>query len=196
MLCPAGSIPHGSIPADVGWQHTVSLWHGAGSALRPFSSGGMPSLCAGGPSWASVCYLSQGIARAGRGSPSHSPLPAVPLQGGKPPSVALMESPFCVASGLCTYLVSACAQTSVVAQDRILPLKTLPLCVRPSLGTATPLGCCCGVPAKATLQSLTKPVCRPCLQPCSQTCVGSLLGGGLSPPCCCQTHVCPWPPVL
>ncbi|XP_040977520.1 uncharacterized protein LOC121233006 isoform X7 [Aquila chrysaetos chrysaetos] len=67
-LCPAGSISHGSIPTDMGWQHTVSPWHRAGSALGPPSSQGMPSLCAGGPSWSPACHLPEGIAGAGRGS--------------------------------------------------------------------------------------------------------------------------------
>lgn len=67
-LCPAGSISHGSIPTDMGWQHTVSPWHRAGSALGPPSSEGMPSLCAGGPSWSPACHLPEGIAGAGRGS--------------------------------------------------------------------------------------------------------------------------------
>lgn len=62
----------------------------------------------------------------------HSLPPCNPPQGGEPPSVALTKSPFCVASGLCTYLVcaSAGARTSVLAQDGISPLETLPLAVR------------------------------------------------------------------
>lgn len=62
-----------------------------------------------------------------------SPLspPGSAPRGGNPPSVALMETPFCVASRLCTYLVSSSAQMSVLAQDGISPLKTLPPAVRP-----------------------------------------------------------------
>lgn len=56
-----------------------------------------------------------------------------------------------------------------------------PLCLAPGMGSRLP-GECCGAP--------TKPSCGPCLHPCGQTRVSSLLGGGLSPPHCCQTHEC------
>lgn len=112
-------------------------------------------------------------------------------QGGTPPSVALMETPFCVASWLCTYLVSSSAQVSVLAQDGISPLKMLPLAVRPPWDShsarlpAWDPGC----QESAVIPQPSKPSCGPCLHPCGQNRVSSLLGE-LSPPHCCQTHVC------
>lgn len=131
VLCPAGSISRGSIPADEGWQHTVSPWHRAGSALRPPGSGGMPSFCAMRAPCSPVCQPALGGGWGWKRVTSPQCSPGSAPQGGNPPSVALMETPFCVASWLCTHLVSLSAQMSVLAQDGISPLKMFPLAVRP-----------------------------------------------------------------
>lgn len=130
VLCPAGSISCGSIPANVGWQHTVSPWHRAGSALRPSGSGGCLVSVLEGPLLPCVSSaLGDGWGWKRVACPQFSPSSAP--QGGNPPSVALMETPFCVASWLCTYLVSLSARMSVLAQDGISPLKMLSPVVKP-----------------------------------------------------------------
>lgn len=47
-----------------------------------------------------------------------------------------------------------------------------------------------GCHESAVIPQPNKPSCGPCLHPCGQIRVSSLLGGGLSPPHRCQTHVC------
>lgn len=188
--CPAGSISRGSVPADVGWQHSVTLARGRISTETPLAVGECLASVLEGPLLPCVSSaLGDGWGWERVTSPESSPSSAP--QGGNPPSVALMETPFCVASWLCTYLVSSSAQTSVLAQDGISPLKTLPpavrspwgqpLCSAPGMGSRLPRECC---------DPPTKPTCGPCLHPRGQTRVSSLLGGGLSPPICCQTHEC------
>lgn len=148
------------------------------------SSGGMPSLCAGGPSWFPVCHVPLGIARTRTVLFPTAPLCSPPPKG-EPPTIALTESPFCLASGLCTFLVSVGAQTCVLAQNGISPLRMLPLTgnwqsIWFPVQSWVPRQCC---------NLLTEPVCGHFLQPCGWTLVGSLLGGGLSLLCCCQMRV-------
>jgi len=112
---------------------------------------------------------------------AHDPPPCSPPRGGEPPSVALTESPFCVAFGLCTYLMSVGAQTSVLAQDGISPLETFPMAVRPPR-TATLLGS--QPPRDAAVPWLSPAVDLACSP------AAGLALGGLSRPRCCQTNVC------
>lgn len=189
-LCPAGSISHGSIPADVGWQHTASPWHGAGSALRPPGSRGMPGFCAAGPP-APLCV----ICPRGWLGLEEGHFPTVASQQcpprGKPTVCRLNGDP--VLRGLSAMHIPSvleCPNVCTSSGWDLAPQNASPgcetpwgqpLCLAPGMGSRLP-GECCDAP--------TKPSCGPCLHPCGQTRVSSLLGGGLSPPHCCQTHEC------
>lgn len=191
VLCPAGSISRGSIPADVGWQHTVSPWHRAGSALRPSGSGEMPGFCAGGPP-APLCVICPwGWLGQEEGHFSTVLSQQCPPRG-KPTVCRLNGDP--VLRGLMAMHVPSVVECPNVCTSSgwdLTPQNASPgcetpwgqpLCSAPGMGSRLPRECC---------NPPTKPSCAPCLQqPCGQIRVSSLLGGGLSPPFCCQTHEC------